>query len=106
MGMHVDATEEKDVKEADRAKRLAALFETEVWSLDILPILRSLYDSYLEEVKAKSKDPDVLKPLDDFVVRLGGSLQLGMGAMRRMAERRMKAAEKLAETSTKPQAQY
>lgn len=95
--MGLDKIEAKEIDQADRAKRLAALFETDVWKLDLAPMMSEMYDLYLEKVKAKEVDPDVLKVLDDLMVRLGGALQLGIGAMRRIAERRLGAAEKMAE---------
>jgi hypothetical protein len=99
MRMGLDqAQEEREINAAERAQRLAAFFDSDVWQLDIAPILTKLYDDYLEAVKSKTVDPDGLKVLDDLVVRLGGSLQLGVGAMRRIAKRRLEATEKMAET--------
>jgi len=89
--------ERNESQQADRAKRLADLFETPVWNDDVLPIITKLYDDCLEAVKAKTLDPDALKALDDLIVRLGGALTLGIGAMQRIAQRRLAASEKLAE---------
>ena len=89
--------ERTEAQQADRAKRLAELFEMDVWNEDILPILTKLYDDCLDAVKNKTLDPDALKALDDFIVRLGGALTLGIGAMQRIAKRRLEASEKLAE---------
>lgn len=89
--------EDVENSQADRAKRLADLFDSEVWIKDIVPILMRIHDEYLENVKAKKLDSDALKGLDEFVFRLGGTVQLGIGAMHRIAERRLKASEKVAE---------
>lgn len=90
-----EIADQKEVPQAERASRLFSLFQSEVWAKDLLPILRELHDVYLEKVKAKEIDPDALKVLDDLIGRLGGSLQLGIGAMERIAQRRLAAAEKL-----------
>lgn len=87
--------EYKDISKAERAKRLADFFESDVWNQDVLPIMNDLYDTYLEQVKNKTIDPDALKVLDDLIQRLGGQLQVGIGAMTRIAERRLAAAEKV-----------
>lgn len=91
--MRLESSEPADINKAERGRRLAALFESEVWQKDVVPILQRLYDDYLEEVKKKTVDPDVLKVLDDFIVRLGGEYQVGLGAMQRIAARRLSALE-------------
>ena len=90
-------TEEREIHQADRARRLGAFFNSEVWEVDILPLMRRLYDDYLEEVKEHKVDPDVLKVLDDLLVRLGGSIQVGVGAMERIAAKRLGAVEQIEE---------
>lgn len=99
-----ERVEDTEISRAERAVRLSAFFDSDVWSMDILPILHKLYDDYLEAVKRKEIDPDALKALDDLVTRLGGQLQLGYGAMSRLSERRLKAAEtkSLMESSQTP----
>lgn len=89
--------EVSEAQKAERAQRLNELFESEVWHKDIVPILTKLYDDCLDSVKQKQLDPDALKALDDLLVRLGGALTLGIGAMQRIAQRRLQASEKLAE---------
>ena len=90
----IPASEEVELKKAERASRLAQLFISDVWKYDVLPILTAMHDDYLESVKSKQLDPDTLKVFDDLFVRLNGNLQLGVGAMTRMAQRRLAAAEK------------
>lgn len=104
MKLAKERSQETEISRAERAVRLSAFFDSEVWSRDILPILYQLHDDYLEAVKKKEIDPDALKALDDLVTRLGGQLQLGYGAMSRLSERRLKAAEtkSLIESSQTP----
>jgi len=85
--------DEKEVSQAERTRRLVAFFNSDLWVKDFLPILYKLHDDYLDEVKKKTVSPDVLKVLDDFIVRLGGEVQLGLGAMERIAARRMAGAQ-------------
>lgn len=85
----------KDVDLAARGARLNELFQSDVWKLDLLPLMQQLYDDYLEQVKQHQMDPDSLKPLDDLVVKLGGAFQVGLGAMERIAKRRIESAESM-----------
>lgn len=79
-------------RKADRAQRLSALLESDVWKLDLYPLLRQLHDKYLNDVKAKTMDSDALKPFDDFLGLIDGTIRIGAGAMERLAAKRAKAA--------------
>jgi hypothetical protein len=96
LAMRLDEeADNREVPQAERAVRLHAFFQSDTWFKDFLPILRETYDQYLDRVKAHEIDPDALKVLDDLIQKLGGSVQLGIGAMERIAQRRLAAAEKV-----------
>lgn len=82
-----------EAKKAERAHRLAELLQSDVWRLDLYPILRRLHDDYLEAVKTKKLDPDALKAFDEFLNQIDGTIRVGAGAMERLAAKRAKAAE-------------
>lgn len=82
-----------EARKADRAQRLAELLQSDVWKLDIYPMLRALHDEYLDAVKRKLKDPETLMVFDDFLTQVDGAIRVGAGAMERLAARRAKAAE-------------
>lgn len=82
--------ERKDQLSAERARRI---MESEVWAKDFFPMICKLHDMWLDKVKAGQAHIDALKSLDDLVAAIDGSVQLGAGAMKRIAERRLKAAE-------------
>lgn len=81
-----------EAKKAERAHRLAELLQSDVWRMDLYPILRRLHDEYLEAVKAKKLDPDALKAFDEFLNQIDGTIRVGAGAMERLAAKRAKAA--------------
>ena len=89
-----DQLETTDLQLAQRAQRLQELFVSEVWNSDVLPILHSLYDDFLQDVLRKEADPDVLKGLEELINRLQGTVRLGYGALERIANRRLKASMK------------
>ena len=82
--------ERKDQKKAERAQRI---MKSEVWQQDFFPMICQLHDAWLEKVKEGKAHIDSLKSLDDLITAIDGSVQLGAGAMRRIAERRLKSAE-------------
>lgn len=82
--------ERKDQVAAERAQRI---MKSEVWQADFFPLICKLHDAWLDRVKEGKAHIDALKALDDLVATIDGSVQLGAGAMRRIAERRLKAAE-------------
>lgn len=82
--------ERKDQILAERAQRI---MKSEVWEKDFYPLLVKLHDSWLERVKEGKANIDALKALDDVVTAIDGSIQLGAGALKRISERRLKAAE-------------
>lgn len=82
-------TERKDQLAAERARRIV---DSKVWSEDFFPLICKLHDAWLEKVKEGKAHIDALKSLDDLVTAVDGSVQLGAGAMKRIAERRLKAA--------------
>lgn len=85
-----EGSERRDQLSADRAARIMA---STTWAMDFYPIIVKLHDEYLEKVKQGSMHIDTLKVLDDLVAAIDGSVQLGAGAMKRIGERRLKAAE-------------
>jgi hypothetical protein len=82
--------ERKDQLAAERARRI---MQSDAWSQDFFPLICKLHDAWLEKVKEGKAHIDALKSLDDLVTAIDGSVQLGSGAMKRIAERRLKAAE-------------
>lgn len=82
--------ERKDQLAAERAQRI---MKSDAWTQDFFPLICKLHDAWLERVKEGKAHIDALKSLDDLVTSIDGSVQLGAGAMRRIAERRLKAAE-------------
>lgn len=82
--------ERKDQLAAERAQRI---MKSDAWSQDFFPLICKLHDAWLERVKEGKAHIDALKSLDDLVTAIDGSVQLGAGAMKRIAERRLKAAE-------------
>lgn len=89
---------QQDITDQKRVERAKRLMESESWAKDFFPILTELYDKYLSSVKDKSMDPDTLKVFDDIMSAIDGSIQMGVNALKRMAERRLKAAESLEKT--------
>ena len=85
-----EGVERRDQLAADRAARIMA---SPLWAQDFFPIITKLHDEYLEKVKQGVMHIDTLKVLDDLVASIDGTVQLGAGAMKRIAERRFKAAE-------------
>jgi hypothetical protein len=85
--------ERNEVDTAERAARLRVLFDSEVWKLDMLPLLHLVYDETLEAVKRKVFDPDALIVLDNYIILLHASLVRGFGAMERVANKRLKASD-------------
>lgn len=81
--------ERKEQLAAERAQRIMA---STTWSEDFFPLICVLHDRWLEQVKAGKAHVDALKSLDDLVSIIDGSVQAGAGAMKRIAERRLKAA--------------
>lgn len=90
-GENTDKLEAAEREVAERAQRLQALLNSEVWKDDVLPILHKIYDDFLQDVLKKEADPDVLKGLEEFIHRLGGTIRLGQGALERIASRRLTA---------------
>lgn len=82
--------EQKDQKRAERAQRIMA---SGVWEKDFFPMICILHDAWLDKVKRGEAHIDSLKSLDDLVTQIDGVVQLGAGAMNRIAERRLKASE-------------
>lgn len=82
--------EQKDQAQAERAQRI---MKTDVWKQDFFPMICMLHDKWLEQVKEGKAHIDALKSLDDLVTMIDGAVQLGAGAMNRIAERRLKASE-------------
>lgn len=79
----------KDRRQAERAQRVAALLETEVWRLDVHPILEHLYQGYLAKVVGGETHAIwALRALEDVVHTLDASLSLGSAATKRLALRR------------------
>jgi hypothetical protein len=66
----------------------------DVWSKDVLPMLSRLYDEAEREITPGTPAEERIglvyykQALKDFVELLGGSIQLGQGAIRRLAERK------------------
>jgi hypothetical protein len=82
--------ERKDQQLAERGQRIMA---SGVWEKDFFPMISRLHDLWLDKVKQGEAHIDSLKSLDDLVSLIDGSVQLGAGAMNRIAERRLKASE-------------
>lgn len=82
--------ERKDQLAAERAQRI---MKSDVWAQDFFPLICKLHDAWLEKIKDGKAHIDALKSLDDLVTAIDGSVQVGAGAMQRLAERRLKAAE-------------
>ena len=85
--------ETREQNKAERAMRLNELIQSDVWKLDLYPILQSLHDTYLDRIKAKEMDSDTLKVFDDILVVIDGDIRIGAGAMERIAQRRLRAVE-------------
>jgi hypothetical protein len=87
----MDASQErKDQLAAERASRI---MQSDVWQHDFYPLITALYDAWLEKVKKGTGHIDSLKVLDDLVALVDGSVQVGAGALNRIAERRLRASE-------------
>lgn len=84
------SAEKRDQQQAERARRIIS---SPVWAQDFFPMVSKLHDIYLDKVKKGEAHIDALKSLDDLVAMIDGSVQLGAGAMNRIAERRLKASE-------------
>jgi len=82
--------EHKDQQTAERAQRIMA---SGVWEKDFFPMISRLHDVWLEKVKRGEAHIDSLKSLDDLVTIIDGTVQVGAGAMNRIAERRLRASE-------------
>src|SRR6266404_2984763 len=82
--------ERKDQLAAERAQRI---MKSDVWASDFFPLICKLHDAWLEKVKEGKAHIDALKSLDDLVTAIDGSVQIGAGALKRIAARRLKAAE-------------
>src|SRR5260370_39153528 len=82
--------ERKDQLQAERSQRI---MNSDVWQKDFFPIITKLYDTWLEKIKNGTGHIDSLKVLDDLVAVVDGSVQVGAGAMNRIAERRLRASE-------------
>ena len=85
--------DEQDRKDQTKAERAQQLVNCECWSKVFFPMLVDLHDKYLEQIKAKTMDIDTLKVFDDIMTLIDGQIQIGAASLRRMAERRLKAAE-------------
>lgn len=87
------AQEQRDERWAERGERLKRFVRGEaleaVWAQDLLPLIESLYGRYLRAmVGGKAEAVWALRALEDLVESIAGSVQLGEGAIRRIAERR------------------
>jgi hypothetical protein len=82
--------ERKDQQQSERGQRIMA---SGVWEKDFFPMISYMHDLWLEKVKRGEAHIDALKSLDDLVTQIDGTVQLGAGAMNRIAERRLKASE-------------
>lgn len=88
---------QRDVHHAERGERLAALVHdkpvADVWSKDLLPLLTQLWDAAEENITPGSPGNESLQgykqALRDFVELVGGHIQLGRGAIRRLASRKL-----------------
>ena len=85
-----------EVKQAERASRLVELTQSDCWKLDLVPILQELYDDYVQAIKIGEMSPDTLKVFDDLINKIDGSVQIGAGALRRLAQRRLQGTEQKA----------
>ena len=90
--LNKEKLEQRDYNQAERAIRI---INSDVWQKDFFPIIVETYDHLLDEVKAKKADPDVLKAIELLVARVDQTIQLGVGAIKRISERRLLSSQKL-----------
>lgn len=88
---------ERDAHQAARGERLAALVAgkpiADVWAKDLLPMLEKLWDAAEDSIRPGAQDAAALQGykqgLKDFVELISGSIQMGHGAIRRIATRKL-----------------
>lgn len=84
---------EQDAKDQEKAEKASQLANCDCWKKVFFPLLSDLHDETLQRVKEGKLHIDALKIFDDIVHLVDGQIQIGASAMKRMAERRLKAAE-------------
>lgn len=91
----VQADVRRDTHQAERAERLAAFLKSDVWQEDVLDILGRMHDAADAKMTSDGVSGEqqlawayYKRALQEFIGYLGGSVQLGQGAIRRLAERR------------------
>lgn len=94
LGLSPDEIEARDQARVERADRLARFIRGEavgqLWVQDFLPLLESLYGRYHRA--ALAGDQSALggcRALEDLVAAVGGAVDLGRSAFRRIAQRRL-----------------
>jgi len=87
-----DKQEARDVREAERGDRFERFIRGEpvpsFFADDLLPLFAQHYAMWLEKVKAKQSDPEVLKALDDLLTGMRSTVNLGRLAHERLIRRR------------------
>lgn len=71
----------------DRAARLRALVDSEVWQKDLLPLLRQLFDETVTKVTKRELDSDALRALEMVGQLIDKQIALADGAFERLARR-------------------
>jgi hypothetical protein len=91
--------EQEDWRRADRAIRLDAFFETEVWKVDVLPLLGTMLEEarslgLAESGPTRDEMAGYQKAIEDLTERLGAQVWSGQQAIARIRQRQEARGER------------